>query len=167
MSPGTCGWRRPDWMRSRRAWRSSPTTSPTSTPRASSRAARCSRTCSTRTCASLAASALRTRCCRPACARHRRARRGDREAVHPGQRQQTENALDVAIKGRGFFQILMPDGAHRLHARRQRSRSTTRASWSPPSGYVVQPGITIPEDAQSVTIGARTAWCRWSSPADA
>ena len=27
-----------------------------------------------------------------------------------GNMQQTENSLDVAIQGRGFFQVLMPDG---------------------------------------------------------
>ena len=35
-----------------------------------------------------------------------------------GDFQQTENPLDLVIEGDGFFQVLMPDGSVRLHARR-------------------------------------------------
>ncbi len=43
--------------------------------------------------------------------RYRRAHRGHREELHAGQLDNTGNALDVAINGRGFFQVLMPDGS--------------------------------------------------------
>jgi flagellar basal-body rod protein FlgG len=45
-----------------------------------------------------------------AVARHRCARGGDREAAHQGNMQVTGNSLDLAISGRGFFQVLLPDG---------------------------------------------------------
>ena len=36
-----------------------------------------------------------------------------------GSFQQTDNPLDLVIQGKGFFQIKLPIGHHRLHARRQ------------------------------------------------
>jgi flagellar basal-body rod protein FlgG len=65
---------------------------------------------------------------------------------------QTENALDVAVEGRGFFQILMPsgelgytrDGTFQLNANGEIVMS---------NGYALQPGIVVPENAQSVTVG--------------
>lgn len=64
----------------------------------------------------------------------------------------TDNSLDVAIEGRGFFQILMPsgeigytrDGGFQLNADGEMVMS---------NGYPLQPGITIPEDALTVAIG--------------
>lgn len=64
---------------------------------------------------------------------------------------QTGNALDMAIQGRGFFQILQPDGsigysrdgAFQLDASGQMVTS---------NGFLLQPGITIPADAQSISI---------------
>lgn len=63
----------------------------------------------------------------------------------------TENALDVAIDGDGFFQILMPDGQigytrNGTFSRNQDGTLTTS------SGYVLQPEIAIPEDASNITI---------------
>lgn len=68
-----------------------------------------------------------------------------------GGLQQTTNSLDVAIKGNGFFQIQMPDGttgytrdgAFQLNATGQLVTN---------NGQLVQPGVTIPPNAQSVTI---------------
>ncbi len=65
----------------------------------------------------------------------------------------TDNPYDLAIQGRGFFQTLLPsgeigytrDGAFSLNGTGQMVNS---------SGYLLQPAITIPENAQSVTIGS-------------
>lgn len=66
---------------------------------------------------------------------------------------QTNNSLDMAIQGRGYFQIAMPDG----------TTAYTRAgnfSLSPEGtivtfeGYELDPGITVPEDATSIEISA-------------
>lgn len=66
---------------------------------------------------------------------------------------QTDNALDVAIKGRGFFQVLLPDGdiAYTRDGSFQRNSSGEMVT---ASGYVVQPGINIPDGAQTITIGS-------------
>jgi flagellar basal-body rod protein FlgG len=65
---------------------------------------------------------------------------------------QTDNAMDVAIKGRGFFQILMPDG-NLAYTRDGTFQRNAEGELVTASGYVVQPAITIPDGAQSVTIG--------------
>ena len=65
---------------------------------------------------------------------------------------QTGNALDVAVKGRGFFQILLPDG-NLGYTRDGTFQRNSQGEVVNASGYVVQPGITIPDGAQSITIG--------------
>jgi flagellar basal-body rod protein FlgG len=64
-------------------------------------------------------------------ARHGRTRRRDREDFTQGSLSVTGNSLDVAINGRGFFQVLLPDGTSATRATAA-SRSAPRASWSPP-----------------------------------
>lgn len=64
----------------------------------------------------------------------------------------TGNALDVAINGRGFFQVLMPDGSFG-YTRDGSFKVSSTGELVTSSGYKVQPGITIPAGAQSVTIG--------------
>lgn len=68
-----------------------------------------------------------------------------------GSLQVTDNALDVAIDGRGFFEILLPDGttAYTRNGQFQLSRDGELVT---ADGLLVQPAITIPEGAQSVTI---------------
>jgi flagellar basal-body rod protein FlgG len=75
------------------------------------------------------------------------------EKVHSqGNISQTDNALDVAINGRGFLQILMPngdtnytrDGSLKLDATGQLVTS---------GGLPLNPAITVPATAESVTIG--------------
>lgn len=65
---------------------------------------------------------------------------------------QTGNAMDVAINGRGFFQILKPDGEI-AYTRDGTFQLNAQGEIVNSSGYVVQPGITIPDGAQSITIG--------------
>ena len=70
-----------------------------------------------------------------------------------GSTNNTGNALDMAIQGRGFFQVLQPngqiaytrDGSFQLNAQGQLVTA---------AGYQVQPAITIPTGAQSVTVAA-------------
>lgn len=70
-----------------------------------------------------------------------------------GELQTTNNALDMAINGRGFFQVLMPDGTIAYTRDGQFSLDNTGQIVTSGSGYVLQPAITIPQDAQSITIG--------------
>ncbi|MGQ0501663.1 MAG: flagellar basal-body rod protein FlgG [Panacagrimonas sp.] len=69
-----------------------------------------------------------------------------------GNLQQTGNPLDLAINGRGFFQILQPDGGI-AYTRDGNFQIDSQGQMVTSSGYLLQPGITIPEGAQSVTIG--------------
>jgi len=66
---------------------------------------------------------------------------------------QTENSLDVAIQGRGFLEILMPDG-NLAYTRDGSFKLDDQGQLVTASGYTVQPSITIPTNAQSVTIGS-------------
>jgi flagellar basal-body rod protein FlgG len=65
---------------------------------------------------------------------------------------QTDNALDVAINGRGFFQVEQPDGTL-AYSRDGTFQLNDQGELVTASGYRIQPGITIPDAAQSITIG--------------
>ena len=75
------------------------------------------------------------------------------EKLHTqGSIQQTGNSLDVAIEGRGFYQILRPDGS--LGYTRDGSfQIDAQGQMVTASGFLLQPAITIPTNAQSITIG--------------
>ena len=68
-----------------------------------------------------------------------------------GNLQQSGGNLDVAIKGNGFFQIGMPDGTTAF-TRDGSFQVDSQGQIVTNSGFLVQPGITIPVNAQSVTI---------------
>ncbi len=70
-----------------------------------------------------------------------------------GNLQMTEQPLDMAINGRGFFQILLPDGSS-SYTRDGQFQVDASGQLVNSSGYVVQPAITIPTTAISVTIGS-------------
>lgn len=70
-----------------------------------------------------------------------------------GNLQQSANPLDVAVKGTGFFQVQMPDGTTG-YTRDGSFQVSSQGQLVTNNGYVVNPGITIPTNAQSVTIGA-------------
>ena len=69
-----------------------------------------------------------------------------------GNLNQTGNALDVAINGRGFFEVLMPDGSS-AYTRDGSFQINAQGELVTNAGYPVQPGLQLPEGAQSVTIG--------------
>ena len=69
-----------------------------------------------------------------------------------GSALNTGNALDVTINGRGFFQVLKPDG-ELAYTRDGAFKTNDQGQLVTSSGYIVQPGLTIPDGAQSVTIG--------------
>ncbi|MBL1320586.1 MAG: flagellar basal-body rod protein FlgG [Methylophaga sp.] len=75
------------------------------------------------------------------------------EKIHTqGNIVQTGNALDMAIEGRGFFQVLMPDGAL-SYTRDGTFQIDSTGQMVMSNGYPLEPAITIPADALSVTIG--------------
>jgi len=75
------------------------------------------------------------------------------ERIHTqGNLAQTGNKLDVAIQGSGFFPVLMPDGTTG-YTRDGSFQTDAQGQMVTSSGFVVQPAITIPANAASVTIG--------------
>jgi flagellar basal-body rod protein FlgG len=68
-----------------------------------------------------------------------------------GALQQTGNPLDVAINGQGFLQVLLPDGTT-AYTRDGSFQKDNQGQMVTSSGYPVQPSITIPSNALTVTI---------------
>jgi len=69
-----------------------------------------------------------------------------------GNLQKTENALDLGIQGNGFFQVLLPDGTT-AYTRDGSFQKDNQGQLVTSDGYPVQPNITIPANALSVSIG--------------
>ena len=75
------------------------------------------------------------------------------EKLHSqGSISQTENPLDVAISGNGFFQILMPDGST-AYTRDGSFQRDSNGQIVTASGFPVQPSITVPADTQTLSVG--------------
>ena len=70
-----------------------------------------------------------------------------------GTLQQTNNPLDLAIQGQGFFAVLPPTGQV-AYTRAGSFQLDSQGRVTTSDGYVLQPPITIPSDATSVTITA-------------
>ncbi len=69
-----------------------------------------------------------------------------------GNLQQTTNNLDMAIKGNGFFQVQMPDGTT-AYTRDGSFQLDAAGQIVTSNGYTVLPGITVPANAQSLSVG--------------
>jgi len=70
-----------------------------------------------------------------------------------GNLLQSSNNLDIAVLGNGFFGVQMPDGTT-AYTRDGSFQVSSTGQLVTNNGYTVQPGITIPANAQSVTIGS-------------
>jgi flagellar basal-body rod protein FlgG len=70
-----------------------------------------------------------------------------------GDFQQTQNQLDVAIDGDGFFQILQPNGEV-AYTRAGAFKLDSQGRVVSSDGFPLEPEITIPSDATGITIGA-------------
>lgn len=66
----------------------------------------------------------------------------------------TGNDLDIAIRGEGFFKILMPDGTH-TYTRDGSFQMDNQGRIVNAQGNPVQPTITIPQNASGLTINAQ------------
>jgi len=69
-----------------------------------------------------------------------------------GSLTRTDSSLDVAIQGRGFLQILLPDGST-AYTRDGSFSMNSQGQLVTSSGYELDPSITIPSETLSVTIG--------------
>ena len=68
-----------------------------------------------------------------------------------GTAQMTENALDMRIDGKGYFQVQLPDGTNAYTRAGNFSRSA-EGQLVTAQGYALQPPLQIPAGAQSLTI---------------
>src|SRR5690554_904384 len=64
----------------------------------------------------------------------------------------TENSLDLMVSGKGFFEILMPDGSISYTRNGQFTLDREGQIVTPGAGYPLQPAINVPDDALSVTV---------------
>ncbi|NWF36551.1 flagellar basal-body rod protein FlgG [Mariprofundus sp. KV] len=70
-----------------------------------------------------------------------------------GSFQQTDNPLDLTIQGRGFFQIQTPNG-DTAYTRAGSFSIDAQGQLVTHNGDLVQPGITVPSDAQTIQVSA-------------
>lgn len=63
----------------------------------------------------------------------------------------TSNRMDMAIEGRGFFAITLPDG-ETAYSRAGNFQVSPEGEIVTNEGYQVQPGIVIPQEARDVVI---------------
>jgi len=74
------------------------------------------------------------------------------ERLHSqGNLTKTDNPKDVAINGGGFFQVQMPDGTT-SYTRDGSFQTNAEGQLVTASGFQVQPQITIPQNATSITV---------------
>ena len=77
---------------------------------------------------------------------------GTQKNFTAGSLQTTEQPLDMAIDGRGFFQILQPDGTT-SYTRDGTFHLDSNGQIVNASGFALEPAIVIPNDAQTFTVG--------------
>ena len=65
---------------------------------------------------------------------------------------QTENSLDLAITGNGFFEILLPDGSS-AYTRDGTFQLDSQGQVVTSNGFILQPSLTVPANTLSLTIG--------------
>ncbi|PZU11551.1 flagellar basal-body rod protein FlgG [Sphingomonas sp.] len=70
-----------------------------------------------------------------------------------GSLQQTENALDMAIEGGGFFQVSQPDGSI-AYTRDGSFTLSDQGTIVTSDGMPLEPQIQVPDGATKITIGA-------------
>ncbi|MEM6812211.1 MAG: flagellar basal-body rod protein FlgG [Pseudomonadota bacterium] len=68
-----------------------------------------------------------------------------------GTLQLTENNLDLAINGEGFFQIQLPDG-ETAYTRQSVYQINDQGEIVTPQGFLLEPGITVPDDTLDIVI---------------
>lgn len=77
---------------------------------------------------------------------------GTAKQFSQGNLQITEQPLDMAVNGRGFFQVLMPDGII-AYTRDGQFQLNSDGDVVTPDGYPLEPAISVPENATNLTIG--------------
>jgi flagellar basal-body rod protein FlgG len=70
-----------------------------------------------------------------------------------GDFQQTDNPYDLTIEGDGFFQVQMGDGST-AYTRDGSFKVDSNGQLVTSEGYIVQPGITVPQNGKNVSVTA-------------
>ena len=68
-----------------------------------------------------------------------------------GALSRTDNPLDIAINGSGFFEVTLPDGTN-AYTRDGNFSRDNQGQLVTANGHVLAPGITIPANALSITV---------------
>ncbi|NBT05218.1 MAG: flagellar basal-body rod protein FlgG [Betaproteobacteria bacterium] len=76
---------------------------------------------------------------------------GTSRILTQGATLRTQNPLDVAISGNGYFQVNLPTGVV-AYTRDGNFNKDNQGQLVTAQGYVVAPGITIPAEATGITI---------------
>ena len=77
---------------------------------------------------------------------------GTQKMFTTGEVQVTDETFDVAIDGRGFFQVQMPNGEIG-YTRNRQFHLTADGELVTAEGYLIEPAITLPDDVQTFTVG--------------
>jgi len=77
---------------------------------------------------------------------------GTEKIYEQGSISQTNNSLDVALTGRGFFQVTLPDGTL-AYTSDGSFKMDAQGNLVTVNGYAISPAVTIPANAQTITIG--------------
>ena len=75
------------------------------------------------------------------------------KVFNQGNFKQTENPLDVAIEGEGFFQVTRPDGTL-SYTRTGEFKVDSDGRLVTSDGYLIEPQLSIPADTLAITISA-------------
>jgi flagellar basal-body rod protein FlgG len=78
---------------------------------------------------------------------------GSEKLFTQGNIEQTGNSLDVAVQGRGFLQVTMPDGTI-AYTRDGSLHMDQNGQIVTANGYALDPALSVPANAQSITIGS-------------
>ncbi|MBA1272633.1 flagellar basal-body rod protein FlgG [Stutzerimonas azotifigens] len=77
---------------------------------------------------------------------------GTQKVFTAGSLQTTEQPLDMAINGRGFFQVLLPDGTV-SYSRDGGFHMNADGQIVTANGYALEPAIVVPPETQTFTVG--------------
>ncbi|QFR49251.1 flagellar basal-body rod protein FlgG [Sulfurimonas lithotrophica] len=69
-----------------------------------------------------------------------------------GSLKQTDNQLDMAITGRGFFKLELPDGTE-VYSRNGAFKMDDNGAIVNSDGYKLTPEIVVPEDSTNISVG--------------
>lgn len=77
---------------------------------------------------------------------------GNKKIFIDGPPINTGNALDLQISGRGFFQVMLPNGSQIAYTRAGQFTTNELGQITTQNGYIVQPPITFPPGVQNINI---------------